>query len=1212
MYYKVGSAAWGESNYATVAAEGTYVFYISQQQVGTQISVKHTVDGVDSALATTTVTQGTVAAPTINAVTTDDTTVKGTGINGATVTVTIGSQNYTATVSGGAYSVTIPKQVVGTEITAKQTLNSKTSSSVNTTVMQGTVAAPTIKAVTTDDTTVKGTGINGATVTITIGSNTYTGTVTDGEYAITIPKQAAGTVVSAKQTLNSKTSSSVTTTVTQGSIAAPTIHGVTTDSTTVTGTGVAGATVTLTIGGIDYTGTVDADGNYTIAILKQAVGTIITATETLNGITSGPTITTVTQGTVAAPTLNSLTTEDTTARGTGITGAVVTITIGSNTYTGTVSNGEYAITIPKQVVGTVVSAKQTLHSKTSSSVNTTVTQGAIAAPTISAVTTDDTSVKGTGVVGATVTITIGSNTYTGTVAANGSYAITIPKQPFGTTITAKQALNGKTSTNTSITVTQGVIAAPTISAVTTDDTSVKGTGVVGATVTITIGSNTYTGTVAANGSYAITIPKQPFGTTITAKQALNGKTSTNTSITVTQGVIAAPTISAVTTDDTSVKGTGVVGATVTITIGSNTYTGTVAANGSYAITIPKQPFGTTITAKQALNEKTSTNASTTVTQGIVAAPTINAVTTDDTTVTGTGITGAVVTLTIGTNTYTGTVTGGNYTITIPKQATGTVISAKQTLNSQTSTSVTTTVTSTETTLTANNFTIGTDNYIRGTYTGSSVAKLAIEVNGTVQQQITATGSPYQYYAKGKVTAATDEVYVISYNANGDQLKRVKVGVKALTSGTITPDTFYVGTDNYVTGTLTGDVSKISLTINGVETTKINVTTAPTFRYYANNLIRSLTDIVTVNGYDSAGELLDSKPVTVSQDRGNPGTITSVTPFKIGKDSYINGTYTGDIAKVELQVNDTVLQRINVSADGTIKYYAKGKITETTDVVKLVGYNTAGVAVSTKVVTISDADGSITANPYVIGTDSYVKGTYTGDVAKISLTVNGDKRTTITVPAPGPNYQYYAKSLITEATDIVVVTAYDATGGVLDTKTVAISKPTVVTTGTVTPNAYKIGTNTYVDGTYTGDVAKVAVEVNGVLSNPIPATGNVIHYYAGALITDKDDVVYAIVYDATGKELDKKRVTITAPEGTVTANTLKTTDSYLTGSATGDVTKVTLTVNDVKQASITVVQPDGTYRYYVKPLALTSTDIVKVIGLDSRGNEITTATVTITN
>ncbi|MBC6133716.1 hypothetical protein HB825_02550 [Listeria booriae] len=114
MYYKVGSAAWGESNYATVAAEGTYVFYISQQQVGTQISVKHTVDGVDSALATTTVTQGTVAAPTISAVTTDDTTVKGTGINGATVTITIGSNTYTGTVTDGEYAITIPKQTAGT------------------------------------------------------------------------------------------------------------------------------------------------------------------------------------------------------------------------------------------------------------------------------------------------------------------------------------------------------------------------------------------------------------------------------------------------------------------------------------------------------------------------------------------------------------------------------------------------------------------------------------------------------------------------------------------------------------------------------------------------------------------------------------------------------------------------------------------------------------------------------------------------------------------------------------------------------------------------------------------------------------------------------------------------------------------------------------------------------------------------------------------
>ncbi|MBC2368748.1 hypothetical protein HBP99_08875 [Listeria booriae] len=1205
----------GSETYTGTVSNGAYAITIPKQAVGTVISAKQTLNGQTSSSVNTTVTQGTVSAPTINAVTTDDTTVKGTGINGATVTVTIGSQDYTATVSGGEYSVTIPKQAVGTQISAKQSLNGQTSSSVNTTVTQGTIAAPVISPVTSDDTTVKGTGIKGAVVTLTIDGHDYTGLVDDdGDYSITIVKQPAGTTITAKQEINSKVSSNATATVTQGAVTPPTVNPVTTDDTAVTGTGMKGATVKLTIGGIDYTGTVDNDGNYSIAILKQPAGTVITATETLNGKTSSATITAVTQGTVAAPTINSLTTEDTTARGTGITGAVVTITIGSNTYTGTVTNGEYAITIPKQAAGTVVNAKQTLNDKTSANASTTVTQGSIAAPTVNAVTTDSTTVTGTGVVGATVTVTIGSTPYTGTVAANGTYSITIPKQPFGTAITVKQALNGKTSTNASTTVTQGTVAAPTISAVTTDDTTAKGTGVVGATVTVTIGSNNYTGTVAANGTYSITIPKQPFGTAITVKQALNGKTSANASTTVTQGTVAAPTISAVTTDDTTAKGTGIAGATVTVTIGSNNYTGTVAANGTYSITIPKQPFGTAITVKQALNGKTSANASTTVTQGTVAAPTINAVTTDDTTVKGTGIAGATVTVTIGSNNYTGTVAAnGTYSITIPKQAAGTVISAKQTLNSKTSSSVNTTVTSTQTTLTADSFTVGVDSYIKGTYTGSGVAKLAIEVNGTLQQKITATGSPYQYYAKGKVTAETDQVYVISYNANGDQLKRVKVDVKRPTAGKLTPDTYYLGSDNYVTGTLTGDISKFSLTVNGTEYTKINVTTAPTFRYYANNLIRSLTDIVTVNGYDSTGTLLDSKTVTVGQDRGNPGTIATVAPFKLGKDSYVTGTYTGDIAKVELQVNDTPLQRINVAADGTIKYYAKGKINATTDVVKLVGYNSAGIAVSTKVVTVSNSDGSITANPFVIGTDSYVKGTYTGDVAKISLTLNGDKKTTITVPTPGPNYQYYAKSLITSDTDVVVMTAYDATGGVLDTKTVAVSKkPTVDTRGTVTPSAYKIGTNTYVDGTYTGDVAKVALEVNGVLNASIPATGNTIHYYAGSLIANKTDVVNVIVYDATGKQLDKKPVTITAPEGTVTPNTLKTTDSYLTGSATGDVAKVTLSVNGVKQASITVVQADGTYRYYVKPLALTPTDVVKVIGLDSRGNEITTGDVTITN
>ncbi|MBC1316995.1 immunoglobulin-like domain-containing protein [Listeria booriae] len=823
------------------------------------------------------------------------------------------------------------------------------------------------------------------------------------------------------------------------SIATPTISTVTDNDTVVTGTGTVGKTVRVELpDGTIKTGTVGNDGKYSIEIPKQAKDKVIKVMlYDGQGNVSPEASTTVVADTVAPPTINAVTSDDTTVKGTGVNGATVTLTIGSATYTGTVSGGEYSITIPKQSAGTVITATESLNGKTSTSVNTTVTQGTVAAPTIGAVTTNDTTVKGTGVNGATVTVTIGSQDYTATVSG-GEYSVTIPKQAYGTQITAKQALNGKTSSSVNTTVTQGTVATPVINTVTSDDIKVTGTGTKGAVVTLTIAGHDYTGIVGDNGEYSITIVKQPAGTAITAKQEINGKASASATATVTQGAVTPPTVNPVTTDDTKVTGTGMKGAVVKLTIGGTDYTGLVDNDGKYSIDIPKQVEGTGIVATEILNGKTSTTTITSVTQGTVVAPTINSVTTEDTTVKGTGTTGAVVTITIGSSTYTGAVTNGNYSITIPKQTAGTIISAKQTLNGKASAVATTTVVATQTTLTANNFTIGADNYIKGTYTGSSVAKLAIEVNGTAQQKITATGSPYQYYAKGKVTAATDQVYVISYNANGDQLKRVKVDVKTLSSGTITPATFYIGTDNYVTGTLAGDISKFSLTINGVETAKINVTTAPTFRYYANNLIRNLTDVVTVNGYDSAGKLLDSKALTVDKNRGNQGAIATVAPFILGKDSYVTGTYTGDIAKVELQVNNVALQRITVASDGTIKYYAKGKINALTDVVKLVGYDSAGVAVSTKVVTVTNANGGITVNPYVIGTDGYVKGTYTGNVAKISLTVNGNKKTTISVPVPGPNYQYYAKSLITSATDIVIVTAYNAAGGVLDTKTVSVS------------------------------------------------------------------------------------------------------------------------------------------------------------------------------
>ncbi|MBC2327800.1 immunoglobulin-like domain-containing protein [Listeria booriae] len=974
-----------------------------------------------------------------------------------------------------------------------------------------------------------------------------------------------------------------------------------------------GASITIALpDGTAISKTASANGEVTFIIPKQEAGAEISVTQTLNGATGA---TTATVG-LKAPTISSVNDKSTSVTVTGDPSSNITINLpdGSRTTKTANAQGQATFNVSGLVADQVIQASQSKNGQTSPLASTTVQATALNAPTIAPFTTADTQLVVTGEAGARISVKLpdGSD-MNKTAGADGKATFNIGTQDFGAVIEATQTgSNGKTSAPASIKVTQGVVAKPTINPVTTDSTTLTGTGIPGATIQINIDGVIQRATVAPNGTYSFTIEKQVVNMIIGANQVYNGVTSGSVQVSVTQGIVAKPKVNAITTDSTTVTGTGIPEATVQIKIKDVLYTDTVKSDGTYSITIPKQTAGSPVVANQVYNGVESDSIGTFVMQGAVAAPTINALTTDDTTVTGTGITGASVKVKANNIDYTGTVKAdGTYSIAIPKQAANTVVTATQTLYNVTSSAVSTTVTAkaAASTLTAGDFTIGADNYIKGTYTGD-IAKLAIEVNGILQQTINATGSPYQYYAKGKVNAATDQVYVIGYDATGKQLQKTKVNVKQQTVGTITPNTFYIGSENYVTGKLSGNVAKFSMTVNGVEYSKINVTTAPDFKYYANNLITNITDIVKVNAYDASGKLLDSKPVSVTTYQGEEGKITSVAPFKLGKDSYVTGAYTGDVKKVELQVNGVALQRINVTG-GTIKYYAKANITKTTDEVKLVGYNTAGVAVSTKTISVSAADGTVTANPFVIGKDGYVTGKYTGDVAKISLTVNGVKQTTINVPA-GSDYQYYAKTLIKNASDVVVLTAYDAVGGVLDTANVAVSDSKATTSGTVTPSAFKLGTDAYVDGTYTGDVAKVELEVNDVKYGQIPATGNTIHYYAASLITKASDVVKVNVYDTAGKQLDSKTVSVVAPTGTVVATTVKVGDSYLRGTATGDVTKVALSVNGTVQTSVAFVQPDGSYQYYIKNLNLKATDDVKVIGMDARGNTINTSDVTITN
>jgi large repetitive protein len=275
---------------------------------------------------------------------------------------------------------------------------------------------------------------------------------------------------------------------------------------------------------------------------------------------------------------------------------------------------------------------------------------------------------------------------------------------------AENTMTAATGVSASASVDSTVPAAPIINAVSTDDIinasesttgfNLTGTGEVGATVTVTgfVGA-AKTATVDGSGNWTVAIVDADLAdgttTTLSATQtdvAGNVSSAATTDITV-DVTVAAPIINAVSTDDLinasestngfNLTGTGEVGATVTVTgfVGA-AKTATVGGDGNWTIAIVDADLAddatTTLTATQTdAAGNTSVSATTDITVDVtVAAPTINAVSTDDiinasesTTgfnLTGTGEVGATVLVEgFDTSDKTATVDGdGNWSIAV--------------------------------------------------------------------------------------------------------------------------------------------------------------------------------------------------------------------------------------------------------------------------------------------------------------------------------------------------------------------------------------------------------------------------------------------------------------------------------------------------------------------------------------------------------------------
>ncbi|MCK6146044.1 BspA family leucine-rich repeat surface protein [Enterococcus hirae] len=319
------------------------------------------------------------------------------------------------------------------------------------------------------------------------------------------------------------------------------------------------------------------------------------------------------------------------------------------------------------------------------------------------------------------------------------------------------------------------------------------------------------------------------------------------------------------------------------------------------------------------------------------------------------------------------------------------------------------------------------------------------------------------------------------------------------------------------------------------------------------------------------------------------------------DVNITGTYTGDMSLGRLTVNGKVVSWGGSFKDGQFSYYVGVGKLKVGDKVVLDGYNKEKELIDSKEIeVISESSGSIDqVDTYKLG-DSTITGTYTGDIHKGKLVVNGE------VISWGGTYKdgkfsYYVNSQIIKAGDQATIQGYDK----FDTP---LGDPQPVTIGEQLgqlTEAHRVGISTVIEGSYTGDVYQGILLVNGEkVSQGGSFKDGKFSYYVGNLKVSEDDQVVLMGANNRGQQIPGSEIDVTIQTPTAEINEL----TYKLGTQTikgayGSDTQVHqghLFVNG-KLISKGGSFKDGAISYYVKPDLIKADDQVTMNFYDGSGN-----------
>ncbi|NZB77088.1 Ig-like domain-containing protein [Escherichia coli] len=727
------TVTFGGKNYtASVAANGLWSTTVPAADMAAlrdgDASAQASVSNVNGNSATTTHAYSVDAsAPTvtINTIAGDDIlnaaeagsalTITGssTAEAGQTVTVTLNGENYTGTVqTDGSWSVSVPPADLSALTASNYTVSAAVSdkagnpaSANHNLTVDTSVPVVTINTVAGDDVInatehaqaqiISGSATGaatGSTVTVTIGTNTFT-TVLDasGNWSVGVPSSVVSALANGTVTINASVtdaggnSGSATHQVTVNTgLPTITFNAISGDNVlnadekgqplTISGssTGLAtGAQVTVTLNGHNYSATTDAAGNWTLTVpvsdlaaLGQANYTVSASATSAEGNTASSQANLLVDSGLPGVTINTVAGDDIinaaeagadqTISGVvtrAAAGDMVTVTLGGNTYTAQVqADLSWSVSVPAadlQALGngdlTITASVTNASGNTGSGTRDITIDANLPGLRVDTVAGDDivNSIEhGQALVitggssglntGAVLTVTINGTAYAATVQADGSWSVGIPAAnvsawpagPLTVEVAGQSSAGNPVSVSHPFTVDLTAVAI-SINTVASDDVinaAEKGADLTlsgstsgiesGQTVTVTFGGKTYTASVAANGSWSVTVPAADLATlpdgAANVQASVSSASGNNASATHAYSVDAsAPTltINTIASDDIlnateagsplTISGTSTAetGQTVTVTLNGATYSGNVQADGSWSVSVPTSALG---------------------------------------------------------------------------------------------------------------------------------------------------------------------------------------------------------------------------------------------------------------------------------------------------------------------------------------------------------------------------------------------------------------------------------------------------------------------------------------------------------------------------------------------------------------------------------------------------------------------------------------------